>query len=111
MNVPDTAAMRETRVRSALRQLAAEEVPEGLDLWPALGNRVRTARAHRPAGHRRVVLVAALLVALLAIGGTAVAAGTDMLQRFGMLLLSPSAVERLTGLAPTQTTADSRGVA
>ena len=109
MNAQDTTARREARLRIALWQLAAEEVPEGPDLWPALLARVRTPRTHRPAGHRRVVLVAALLVALLAIGGTAVAAGTDTLQRFGMLLLSPSVVERRT--ARPQATADGRGAA
>lgn len=91
----------DTRLRVALSQIAAEEIPEGLDLWPALAGRRSASHIRQVPRHRHAVLVVVLLVALLAIGTTVLAAGGDMLQRFGMLLLSPAAVARLAGPTPT----------
>ena len=95
--------MREEALGHKLREIAREEVPAGADLWPAIVVQVEgkgLGRPHRYASRSRLLALSAATLALAlffaATGPAAMAKVSDMMQRFGMVLLSPDAARQLT---------------
>lgn len=98
--------MKEQRITPILHELAEQEVPDNLDLWPAIRTRVESGRwmQHRPSANLRLKVAIGLAVLALASIGLLVsvpstqAAIVHMLQRFGLVLIDPSAMKSTTSV-------------
>lgn len=108
--------MSERHVERLLRELAEQEVPATLELWPAIRAQAEVAegrRARVPARPGRRALVAACLVAFALVASLSVAVPPTLavvrsqLQRFGLVLveatpMAPAPTASRTAPAPAQ---------
>lgn len=96
--------MKEQHITPILHELAEQEVPGNLDLWPAIRTQVESGRRmqRRPAAKLRLkVAIGLAVLALASIGLLASVPSTQaaivhMLQRFGLVLIDPSAMRPAT---------------
>ncbi len=98
--------MKEQRITPILHELAEQEIPADLDLWPAIRTQVESGRRmqRRPVAKLRLKVAVSLAVLALASIGllasipSAQAAIVRTLQRFGLVLIDPSAMRPATSV-------------